>query len=68
MGKTGLLHTYDPQVLKLQRLNNYINTFLLKKDHNSKQIISLTIWPAFCNPVIVVPPPVYVSLDKLIGG
>jgi len=30
---------YAPQVLKLQWLNKYVITFLLKNNHNSKSII-----------------------------
>jgi len=28
----------------------------MKKNHNSKSISSLTIWPAFCTPMTIVPP------------
>jgi len=48
---------YVPQVLKLQWLNNYVNTFLLKRNHNSKLISSFTIWPVFCTPYDCCAPP-----------
>jgi len=38
----------------------------MKKNHNSKSISSLTIWPAFCTPMTVVPPPLPLMLIFLI--